>query len=162
MGRMFTAAAALTALVLVVAGCGGSSKSGGQENEGQKVTIAGVPANDHGTKSVSGETETELELDDYYFEPTVMKGTPGERVTLELKNEGGTEHNFSIDSEHIDKDLEAGDSAAVTVRIPRSGELSFYCKYHKDRGMAGALAGRGSATGGGTTTGGTTTGGGGY
>jgi uncharacterized cupredoxin-like copper-binding protein len=92
----------------------------------------------------------------------VLKGSSGERVTLELKNEGGTEHNFSIDSDHIDKDLEAGASATVTVRIPRSGELSFYCKYHKDRGMAGALAASGSATGGGTTTGGTTTSGGGY
>jgi plastocyanin len=25
------------------------------------------------------------------------------------------------------------------VKLPQSGELSFYCKYHKDLGMGGAL-----------------------
>jgi plastocyanin len=90
---------------------------------------------------VSGTTE--VELDDYYFEPTVLKGKPGAKVTLELKNEGKVEHNFSLDAQHIDKDLDAGKSATVTVTLPQSGELSFYCKYHKSRGMAGALAASG-------------------
>jgi hypothetical protein len=44
---------------------------------------------------VSGETE--VELDDYYFEPTVLKAKPGSKITPELKNEGKVEHNFSID-----------------------------------------------------------------
>src|SRR6266550_2948477 len=60
----------------------------------------------------------------------------------------------------VDKDLEPGDSAKVTVTIPKSGAISFYCKYHKSMGMAGALeaSGSGGMTGtGGTTTIGTTT-----
>jgi plastocyanin len=155
MARVVTAAVATT-LVVVLAGCGGSKKSSGAESAGKEMTIAGVSANDHGSKQVSGKTE--VELDDYYFEPTVLKGKPGAHVTLELKNEGKVEHNFSIDSEAIDKDVEAGESATVTVTIPRSGELSFYCKYHKSRGMAGALAATGtSSAGGGMTTGGTST-----
>jgi plastocyanin len=146
------------AVVLLAAGCGGyggkskstSTESGGGGGGG-KTTIAGVPANNHGTKSVSGEAE--VELDDYYFKPTVLKGKPGSSVTLELKNEGSVEHNFTIDSQGIDKDLEAGDDAKVSVTIPKSGSISFYCKYHKNMGMAGALSGGGNGgmTGSGTT-----------
>jgi plastocyanin len=134
--------AAFTALLaLLVAGCGGSKKSSSGGNEGQRATIAGVSANDHGSKEVGGKTE--IELDDYYFEPTVLKGKPGSRVMLELKNESGTEHNFTVDAQNVDQDVEAGKSATVTVTIPQSGEISFYCKYHESMGMAGALSASG-------------------
>jgi plastocyanin len=148
------------AVVLLAAGCGGyggkSKSSSSTESSGGggggKTTIAGVPANNHGTKSVSGEAE--VEVDDYYFEPTVLKGKPGSSVTLELRNEGSVEHNFTIDAQSIDKDLEAGEDAKVSVTIPKSGSISFYCKYHKSMGMAGALAGgaNGGMTGSGTST----------
>src|ERR671937_1899567 len=130
MSRALVVAAVATVLLLIGAGCGGSKKSEkGGKSEGAKTTIAGVSANDHGSKQISGETE--VELDDYYFEPTVLKGKPGARVTLELKNEGKVEHNLSIDAQHIDKDIEPGKSATVSVTIPQSGQISFYCKYHK-------------------------------
>ena len=35
------------------------------------------------------------------------------------------------------------ESATLSVTIPQSSEISFYCKYHKSRGMAGALAASG-------------------
>lgn len=139
---VFWVAVATCVLALLIAGCGGSKKAeGGGENEGTKTTIAGVAANDHGSKRVSDQAE--VELDDFYFEPTVLKGKPGGRVTLELKNEGKTEHNLSIDSQKIDQDLDADESATLTVTIPQSGEISFYCKYHKRMGMAGALSASG-------------------
>jgi plastocyanin len=154
MKRVIVAVVTLTLVAVAAAGCGGSSKSssGGESGGGGKKTIAGVPANDHGKKNVSGEAE--VELDDFYFEPTVLTGKPGSQVTLELRNESSTEHNFSIDSQSIDKDVEAGEDAKVTVTFPKSGELSFYCKYHKGMGMAGALAagGTGAMTGEGETT----------
>jgi plastocyanin len=162
MKRAIVAVAALVLVAVAASGCGGSSKSGSSSESagssgGGKKTIAGVQANDYGSKNVSGEAE--VELDDFYFEPTVLRGKPGSQVTLELKNEGSTEHNFSIDSQGIDKDVEAGEDAKVTVTFPKSGELSFYCKYHKSRGMAGALAagGTGAMTGTGTSTEETTT-----
>jgi plastocyanin len=167
MKRVILAAAILALIAATAAGCGGSSKSSssgesGGGGGGGKKTIAGVPANDHGSKSVTG-GEAEVELDDFYFKPTVLTGKPGTQVTLELKNEGSTEHNFTIDSQGIDKDVEAGEDAKVSVTLPKSGELSFYCKYHKSMGMAGALAvgGSGGMTGsggGGTTTQETSTG----
>jgi plastocyanin len=150
-------------VVPLVAGCGSSSSSsssGSTESSssgGGKKTIAGVQANDHGTKTASSSGKTEVELDDFYFEPTVLQGKPGEQVELELKNESKVEHTFTIDSQGIDQDLQPGDEAEVTVTIPKSGAVSFYCKFHKSSGMAGALAVSGNTGGGG---GGTTTSGG--
>jgi len=141
MARRVSFVPVLAVVALLVSGCGGSKKSATSESEAKKSTIAGVSANDHGSKQVSGKTE--IELDDYYFEPTVLKGKAGSKVMLELKNEGKVEHNFSIDSQMIDKDIEAGETATVSVTMPQSGQLSFYCKYHKSMGMAGALAASG-------------------
>ena len=156
---------AASLLLLAAAGCGSSSSSssGGTTTEesgggGGQKTIAGVQANDHGTKAVEDKGKTEVELDDFYFKPTVLEGKPGQKVTLELKNEGNTEHSFTIDSQGIDKDIQPGDEAEVTVTIPKSGVVSFYCKFHKSSGMAGALAVTGQSGGtGGMTTDSTTT-----
>ncbi len=157
-------------LLLAAAGCGSSSSSssGGTTTEesggGGQKTIAGVKANDHGTKAVEDNGKTEVELDDFYFEPTVLEGKPGQKVTLELKNEGETEHTFTIDSQNVDQDLGPGEEAEVDVTIPKSGVVSFYCKFHKSSGMAGALAvtGQEGGTGGMTTDSTTTNEGNGY
>ena len=140
------------------AGCGGYGSKSKSGSGGGKTTIAGVSANDHGSKSVSGSAR--VELDNYYFNPTVLKAKPGTQVTLQLKNEGSVEHNFTVDGQGIDTNIGPGKSASVTVTMPKSGAISFYCKFHKSMGMAGALesGGSGGMTGSGTTTG-TTTGG---
>jgi plastocyanin len=172
-GALIVAVLAL-GLVPLVAGCGSSSsssggsttESSGGEGEGGTTTVGGLKANNHGTKPVESRGKTEVELDDFYFDPTVLEGKPGEKVMLELKNEGTVEHSFTVNSQGIDKDLEPGDEGEVTVTIPKSGAISFFCKYHKSEGMAGALAVRGQSGGtGGMTDTGTTTnesGGGGY
>ena len=136
-------ALALTAALLLAA-CGGgndSSSSGGSsgEKEGGTITIQGQSASDHGTKDASGGSSVEVEMDDYYFEPTVITGTAGQSVTLELKNEGSATHNFSLPSEHISKDVSPGQSATVKVTIPDSGQALFFCKFHASMGMRGGL-----------------------
>ena len=130
------------AVVLLATGCGGyggKSKSSSTESSGGggKTTVAGVPANNHGTKSVS--SEAEVELDDYYFEPTVLKGKPGQKVTLELKNEGKVAHTFTISNQSVDKELQPGDEGQVDVTFPQSGQVEFVCKFHQSSGMIGAL-----------------------
>ncbi len=161
---MLIVAVVALGLLPLLAGCGSSSSSsnGGTtetssagESEGGTTTVGGLKANNHGTKSVESSGKTEVELDDFYFDPTVLQGKPGEKVRLELKNEGKVEHSFTVESQGIDKDLEPGDEGEVTVTIPKSGAISFYCKYHKSSGMAGALAvtGQSGGTGGMTGTG---------
>lgn len=119
------------AAALLGAACGG-------EEEGT-VEIGGETINSHGTEDVSGSDEIEIELDDFYFEPTVLQGEAGQTVTLEVGNEGEEEHNITIEDQNIDEDFEAGDSGEVEVTFPDSGQLEFFCKYHADQGMRGAL-----------------------
>src|SRR4051794_10032453 len=152
--------AAMTLAVVAAAGCGGydggskasSTSEGSGGGGGGQINAAGVQANNHGSKSASGETK--VELDDYYFEPTVLKGSPGQKITLELENEGNAEHTFTVDAQGVDQELEPGDEAKVTVTIPKSGAISFYCKFHKDEGMAGALVANGSSPSSGSSGGG--------
>ena len=122
------------AFAFAAAGCGGSDNG---SSESAQTTAA--EGSDHGTKDVSGQDEAELELDDNYFDPTVLKGTPGQKIRLELKNEGGAEHNFSLDEQGIDQDIDIGEDGEVDVTFPDSGQLEFYCSYHRQLGMTGKL-----------------------
>jgi plastocyanin len=126
--------ALVMALMLVAASCGGDDEEGGGT-----TTVDGQKANDHGSEDVSGESELDLELDDFYFSPTVLTGSAGEELTLHLENEGSTEHNFSVTDQGIDQDVESDGKADVTVTFPDSGTLVFFCKYHENMGMRGAL-----------------------
>jgi len=136
---MWTRIAALLAVVLALAlvatGCSKKASGGG----GETITIAGQKANDHGTKDVSGASSVEVEQDNFYFNPTILKGTAGQKVTLDLSNEGSALHNFSITDQGIDQDVQSGKKAELTVTFPQSGTLVFFCKYHQTLGMVGAL-----------------------
>ena len=109
------------------------------ESEGGQITVGSDSANDHGTKDVTGKSSIEVELDNFYFEPTVIKGTAGAQIKLELSNESTALHNFSLTDQNIDQDVPAKQSADVTVTIPQSGFVEFFCKYHKASGMVGEL-----------------------
>lgn len=140
-------------LLFVVAGCGG----GGSSNEGEEgtsTTIMGTQVESHGTKDVSGESgKIEIELDDNYFEPTILKGKPGQMVELELKNEGTAAHTFTIAEQSVDKEIQPGDETETEVKFPASGELKFVCRFHEGEGMIGALETSGSSgSSSGTTT----------
>jgi plastocyanin len=136
--RGWAAVAAILAVALVATGC---SK---KEETAKVITVAGQKMNDKGTKDVSGSASAELELNNegkvYYFEPTILKGSAGEKVTLDLSNEGDTLHNFSLTDQGVDTDVQPGSKASVTVTFPQSGTLVFFCKYHATSfNMRGAL-----------------------
>ena len=99
----------------------------------------GETANFHEEADVSDEDSIELEQDDNYFEPTVMTGKAGQEITLELFNEGGNIHNFSVTEQNVSEDLEEGGKKEVKVKFPESGALKFFCKYHQELGMRGEL-----------------------
>lgn len=152
--RLFSLVALVVVLGLVAAACGGGggggkeqpaatgtggTETGGAETEGGTMQIGEDTANNHGEVTVSGD-EQKVELDDFYFEPTVIKGSAGATVKLEMDNEGSSLHNFTLEDQNIDQDVEAGEDASVTVTIPDSGFLEFFCKYHRGQGMVGELA----------------------
>jgi plastocyanin len=101
------------------------------------VKVSGK-VNNHGTKSAKGGS-IEIEQDDFYFGPTFVKAKPGTTLTVELKNEGQAEHNFSVTGQNIDQNVEPGQSVTVTVDVPASGNLLFFCKFHQSLGMQGSI-----------------------
>jgi plastocyanin len=136
----------------MAAACGGNGGGGGgggatpkatespeSPEEGGTITLDGQSANDHGTKDVSGMDEFSVEADDFYFEPTVLTGTAGQKIEIEVENEGNVEHNFSLTDQGIDQDVSPGQKAKVDVTFPQSGTLVFFCKFHQSQGMVGAL-----------------------
>lgn len=124
------ALAILVAAGALLVACGG--------DEGT-TTIDGRQVNDHGTEEVAGEASIGFEIDDFYFEPTVLEGEAGQTLTLEAFNEGDATHNLTIADQGIDVDVEAGGEAEIEVTFPESGTLVFECRYHAGQGMIGAL-----------------------
>jgi len=123
---------------LVLAACGSS---------GGGTTIAGLSGNDHGQQDVSGQAGVSLKAASYYFQPSVLNGTPGQAVTLTITNTDSTEHNFTLDAQHINKDINSNANVVVHVTFPANGILSFWCSYHKSSGMVGGLLTSGSVSG---------------
>ena len=89
--------------------------------------------------SSSGGGSNEVEMYDYAFKPKVITGKAGSTVKVELKNDGKVKHNFKIDGQKADADVPAGKDATVSVVIPKSGTVQFYCEYHKGLGMVGTV-----------------------
>jgi plastocyanin len=137
------AALAIAVAALAIAGCGDDSDETSGTQDAATIEIDGETANNEGTEALTGGS-VELEEDDFYFEPTIVTGDPGQRVTLEITNEGDEEHNITIDDQGIDEDTEPGKSTAVRAEIPDSGLLPFHCSYHEAQDMRGALAFAGS------------------
>src|SRR5499427_4722625 len=105
----------------------------------QAPTQGTMTISDHGTLAVKGKQEIELEADEYYFQPTFLQGTPGQRLTLEIENESGTLHNISLPDQHLDVDIPLKGKVMVDVVFPASGTVRFFCKFHEALGMHGAL-----------------------
>src|SRR5262245_58508961 len=112
---------------------------GGDDEEGKSVKLGDLSVSDHGTKDVSGSTSVSLEADDFYFEPTFLKGTPGQKTTLTIENESSTLHNFSVPAMALDKDIAPNGDTTIDVVFPDSGVLLFVCKYHTGQGMNGEM-----------------------
>ena len=119
----------LTVILIVVAalavGCSSSKKSSSATS----------------TSPGGGASSTvQLETHDFSFSPTTIQATAGKAVKVTITNKGGVEHNFSITSLHVSKDIEKGESATVTFTPTQSGTLEFFCKYHVDsNGMKGTI-----------------------
>src|SRR5437867_12996602 len=90
-------------------------------------------------KDVTGLAELHLEADEYYFEPTFLRGTPGQKLKLEIENESGTLHSFTIPEQNLDMDIPRNGKVVVEVAFPPSGVVRFFCKFHASRGMNGEL-----------------------
>jgi plastocyanin len=126
---------------LALAACGSSDDSSSSSSSSAASGGAyGSGSSKKNTSSASGGSgEIKVGMVDNSFEPATITGKPGSTVKVELKNNGQREHNFVVDSQKISKDVEPGEDGTVSVKIPASGTVEFYCEYHKGLGMVGKL-----------------------
>lgn len=110
-----------------------------EELERHHIVIDGQGVNFHGIGRVVDGKRIEMEMDDDYFEPTLLKGPAGATAIIELHNEGLRPHNFSVPEQGIDLNCGVRAQGEVRVVFPRSGVLMFTCKYTATSGMRGAL-----------------------
>lgn len=143
--RVMLVTAPAMALALIAGGCGSGSGSanGGGAYGGSPATTAATTtaaaAPTAGGTDVAGRSSVDVTMRDDMFVPSVLRGTPGQTVTLTLDNTGMHEHNFTITAQKVDTDVESGTTASVTVTFPASGTLRFFCEYHEALGMTGSL-----------------------
>jgi plastocyanin len=152
--RLATLVVLPAALVLGVAACGSSSGSGsggGGSGGGSSstastggagtapVALQGKVTN-KGTKTLDpGATELEVEADDFYFKPTFVKAAPGQKLEIEIENEGSATHTFTSTALGVDEELSPGAKKTVEVTVPTDGAAGFFCRFHRSQGMQGAI-----------------------
>jgi plastocyanin len=139
-------------VALVPAACGDDGSDGAKGTTGGSTqpTRTGAPVslpgkvNDHGNADLSGNgasTQLQMEADDFYFGPTFVRAAPGQRVNVELENEGEANHTFTSPSLGVDQEVKAGAKAEVEVTLPATGDaVPFFCRFHVGQGMQGAFS----------------------
>ncbi|MCC7105074.1 MAG: cupredoxin domain-containing protein [Chloroflexi bacterium] len=103
------------------------------------LQLGSLAFNNRGLENATGKDELELEADDFYFRPTFIRGRPGQKLKLEIENEGRVQHNFSLEAQRIDQNIAPDGKLEVEVTFPASGALRFYCKFHAGQGMNAEL-----------------------
>lgn len=135
---MTRALLALAALLVALGGaaCGsGDGDEAGSGSGGQRIEIVG--------------TEFQLEPSE------VQLDGPG-TYTFVFSNEGGTIHALEVEGHGVEEEtgqIDAGETAELTVELPEAGEYELYCPVgnHRGEGMEGTIVVGGGA-GGGTNT----------
>jgi plastocyanin len=144
---------AVMALVSVPAGCSGddaaeqvtqptptpSARPTPTASPGAQIQVAGLTANYHSFAEIRPDGEVSIDLADDHFAPTVLRGAPGQKVTLTLRNTSETPHHFATADQQLIVEVQPGLTAEGKITLPRSGNLSFFCEMHREDGMAGGF-----------------------
>jgi plastocyanin len=135
--RRFTIVAALGAFVALAAAC---SSGNGTSSSTTTAPVISTPAASSPAPSVSasetGMAHDTLTLKDNVFDPADLTIATGTDLTLD--NQGAGLHNFTVEGQDIDKDVQPGESETETIELP-AGTYTIFCKYHRALGMEGTL-----------------------
>lgn len=131
----------LAAMALTIMSCAESGDPTVAEPTDSPEATETAAANDHGTKTFTTESfETDLELDNFYFEPTTIKAPGGATATLKLFNEGSATHTFTIDALNVDEELASEARKTIEVELGTETRYEFYCRFHGSQGMRGSFS----------------------
>ena len=79
-----------------------------------------------------------LTATDNAFDPSTLSVSAGD--TIELTNDGEALHNLTIEGTGVDEDVEAGQSASITLPADlEAGDYEMVCEYHASAGMTGTV-----------------------
>ncbi|HEX2171329.1 MAG TPA: hypothetical protein VHL09_02645, partial [Dehalococcoidia bacterium] len=110
---------------------------------GRPIVLGGITFNDFGLADVKGETQFDMRVDNFSFQPTFLRGDVRQRLTLRITNPTSTPHNFSMsfsqEFQRIDQDIPPGGAIEVEVTFPGQQAARFFCKLHTGQGMNGEL-----------------------
>lgn len=82
----------------------------------------------------------DLVAQDFQFNPSPVRATGGQQLTLRFANAGTVTHNLSVPSLSIDVDVAPGTTKTIIFVPPVSpGAIEFFCKFHRDQGMTGTF-----------------------
>src|SRR5919198_164326 len=62
--------------------------------------------------------ELKLTAQNIAFSPTSLTAKAGGKVTIEFTNKDSVEHNFTLDGQNVNKDVEGGEDATVSFDAP--------------------------------------------
>lgn len=96
-------------------------------------------ANATSSAAAGGQT-IEVTLGDLFIEPKQLEAQAGD-VTLEVTNEGQTEHNFAVEGHGATEMIPPGETATLQVASLEAGEYKVICEVagHAGGGMAATL-----------------------
>jgi len=83
-------------------------------------------------------SDTTLVTQNSRFVPSELTISAGQEIQVQNKDTD-REHNFSITSASIEKDIEGGENEDVDTSELATGTYDFFCKYHQSQGMTGKL-----------------------
>ena len=119
------------------------------------VAMLAVACGDDGSTSTNatepdnGATVT-VEAADFAFRPETVRAAAGSTVTVRVRNTGEVPHSFTVEGTSVDEELDPGASATVSVELPDSGPVTYFCQFHRAQ-MEGTFVTGGAATGSSTT-----------
>ena len=119
--RHVQAATATLTIILAALACGGDDEA------------------DVGSAATPSPQIVEMTAKDFSFAPPKLRGTVGAPIEITLKNTGQASHTFTIDEFNVDTEVAAGEEATLTVLPAEPGEFNYYCRFHEERGMRGAI-----------------------
>jgi plastocyanin len=166
MGKIRTRFTILAAIGVLATACGSSTKAASSApppSPSVQVTVSASPSpqgiasptstspdcgelagltgvvNDKGTQEAAGKTAEVQIVIGFAFAPTCTEAKAGETLALTVSNTDAETHTFTITDQSIDETISPGKSILVHIKVPTSGAVPFYCRYHSTFGQQGAI-----------------------
>jgi plastocyanin len=111
--------AAVFALSLILAACGGDDEGNGGAATG--ATNGGATG-----ETTGGGGENEIVIQGFTFQPSTISVSGPTDVTV--TNEDSAPHTFTLEDESVDLELAGGESGTATIDV--SEPTGFFCRIH--------------------------------